>query len=140
MQKNNLTVIALQGKGSIGKTQTLKQVLFMLSKGAIKETKATVIDYKNKRIGITTYGDNKEELENLFEFYTDCDIYVCACRTKGETVKYLSELTSKGKLIYHGKWFTKKVENEKNVDGDFINDSNQIQAEYIIKEIDNQIK
>lgn len=140
MERDTLTVIALQGKGSTGKTKTLIRVVSMLSNGTTEETKATVIEYKNKRIGITTYGDNKEELENLFKVYTDCDLYVCACRTKGETVKYLSELTSNGKLIYHGKWFTKKVENEENYDGNFADDSNQIQAEYIIKEIDNQIK
>jgi len=92
------TILALQGNGKRGKTTTIK----LLRKKLIKfgfvsiypdfKNKADYMDILNRKgkiIGITTQGDTyeiiSEKLKVMLKY--NCLIMVCACRTKGKTIK-----------------------------------------------------
>ena len=114
-------IIALQGVGSIGKTTTLKILLRKISDLAtinkcglnnpvyrkdnhlrkaeyltdLLQAKGTdvyaVFIWNGKRIGITTQGDEAKYLKAAFKKLEVCDIYVCAARSRGGTIKFLTE-------------------------------------------------
>ena len=48
----------------------------------------------DKKYGLTTYGDNENLLKIAFEFFTDCDIVICAMRTRGSSYKYIKRLNT----------------------------------------------
>ncbi|HAX49307.1 MAG TPA: hypothetical protein PK605_05255 [Ignavibacteria bacterium] len=92
------TILALQGNGKKGKTTTIK----LLRKKLIKfgfvsiypdfKNKADYMDIlkrKGKIVGITTQGDLYEIIDKKLNimFSYDCLIMVCACRSKGKTIK-----------------------------------------------------
>ena len=117
MEKNKV-IIVLQGSSNIGKSSTIRKFAQIvlnnntffshISKCKIinslnnfdnvntKETYGFIDDIKTeKRIGFFSYGDPGTEIQKnieclLNDFY--CDIVVCACRTKGETVKQIKSL------------------------------------------------
>lgn len=100
MDTTNPKIIGLWGKGSRGKTHTLNLVAVLLkNRGATiiqgqipanlsKDSKYTV-EYHNKKIGIVTYGDDGKTLSKAFDdIENDCDLYICATRTKDSSVEF----------------------------------------------------
>lgn len=108
------TYIALKGKDNIGKTTAIKFLIgsfitFGYKVDLIKTTEDgeayAKVYLKDKVIGITTRGDNAKCLEDDFkELGNECNIYVCASRTKGQTIKYFEDknfifIKAKGKAL-----------------------------------------
>ena len=95
-------IIALCRRSNTGKTNTLNYLIGLLDKSqevditALARDRRVVISYNNKKIAITTYGDNGEELERNIKFFEEngCDILVTATRSKGETRKIISNYAS----------------------------------------------
>ena len=101
------TIIAVWGAKNTGKTTViLKTYEKLLDLGAIIEKQTgspsndiyAILNYKSKKIGIISMGDpesaqgdclDKAETEN-------CDIILCACRTKDETLANIHKTVSKG--------------------------------------------
>ena len=91
-----MRVIALSGRGDIGKTRCLGRLINLIH----RETKGSnllyegqdmrvTLDYLGKRVTICTWGDNVEEEQlNIDKIRHDNpDIAVVATRSKGETLK-----------------------------------------------------
>lgn len=108
-------IIVLFGTASKGKTQTLNLVINRLCcnfdasvvlgnfSGNIKVDSCMVLDYLGKRIGIVTNGDNDEVLNKGFEkLPDDCDLYICASRTKGSSCDYIRR--KKSNIVWIEKW------------------------------------
>lgn len=108
-------IIALWGTASKGKTQTLNLVINKLCCnygadvvsgnffGNIKNDSCLVVDYQGKKIGIITNGDNDEVLSKGFEkLPDDCDLYICASRTKGSSCKSIRN--KKSNIVWVEKW------------------------------------
>ena len=108
-------IIALWGRADIGKTTTLNYLIRLLDKSKEEEERPlnkdrrVVISYGNKKIAVTTLGDNIEEIDINIDFFekNDCDILVTATRTRGKTVdtinKYCKE--NKAEVI----WIKKEI-------------------------------
>lgn len=101
-------IIAIRGKRDVGKTYTIRAFISLLVTKGIKinilrmtkkEISAT-FDYKDKHIGVTTRGDPGGYLQIDFNLLGECDIYICACRTKGSTNKFLEDEVGKDNVIY----------------------------------------
>lgn len=130
-------IIALQGKSNTGKTTTLSALIKKIDKNyniqllKNRTDKIAIVNINGKRLGITTAGDNRKTLDNCFDLMGKCDLYVCACRLKGETVNFLESKAKCQKVIFHGKWY---------IINDFISDrekANNAQAKLIYDEIIN---
>lgn len=102
MESHKPKIIALWGKESRGKTHTLNLVatLLKLNRGAtivqgeiptdLSEDSIYIIKYHNKKIGIVTYGDDGKTLSKAFgDIENDCDLYICATRTKDSSVEFV---------------------------------------------------
>ena len=106
------TIIAVWGAKNTGKTTAiLKTYEKLLDLGAIIEKQTgslnddiyAILNYKSKKIGIISMGDpspNEQESEqgtHLADAATEeCDIIICACRTKDETLANIHKTISKG--------------------------------------------
>lgn len=100
---NKPKIIVLYGKGHCGKTTTLNLLIEkLISSDAVvlggmpasnpEENCWIVLEYQGRRIGIITVGDDGKILDDYFhKLSTDCDIYVCASRTKGSSCKYITD-------------------------------------------------
>lgn len=102
MNTTNPKIIGLWGKESRGKTHTLNLVatLLKLNRGAtivqgeiptdLSEDSIYIIKYHKKKIGIATYGDDGKTLSKAFgDIENDCDLYICATRTKDSSVEFV---------------------------------------------------
>lgn len=102
MESHKPKIIALWGKESRGKTHTLNLVatLLKLNRGArIKQGQVPedlskdcnyIVEYRDKKIGIVTYGDDGKTLSKAFgDIENDCDLYICATRTKDSSVEFV---------------------------------------------------
>ena len=110
-------VIALWGKERRGKTQTLNLVIHKLINSFhatlidgippsdIKADSHVVLEYNGKKIGIITNGDDGKILEKGFCLLpNDCDIYICASRTKGSSCDYILTHFPQNKILWEEKW------------------------------------
>lgn len=101
MESHKPKIIALWGKKSRGKTHTLNLVATLLKfnrdaaiiKGEIPANLSNdsiyIVEYNNKKIGIVTYGDDGKTLSEAFcDIENDCDLYICATRTKDSSVEF----------------------------------------------------
>ena len=116
------TIIRLRGAGGSGKTTTLKLLIAELKKlGATEKMKhansdnrqtkdcIAILEYNGKTIGIVTAGDTIASLnygyDEIFKhLQMECDIYVFACRTKGETNNWFDKKFPASRLITFEKW------------------------------------
>lgn len=129
-------IIALWGKESRGKTHTLNLVvaLLKLNRGAtiikgeipadLNNDSIYMVEYHNKKIGIVTYGD----IEN------DCDLYICATRTKDSSVEFArNEFYN---ILWVEKWSITTEHCELNNIDNLQQKANELQAMGIIDIID----
>ncbi len=136
-----MKIIALRGHSGYGKTTTLNMLLDRLSKNnsitvldRIGRDRVARVIINGKIIGITTRGDTDYVLAEDFKILDKCDLYICACRTKGNTLKYLESLTKDGVLIYNTKWTLLLPNNSlSNVDN-YIEAINNLQIDEILKQ------
>ena len=73
-------------------------------------------------------------LEEDFKKLGKCDLYICACRTKGNTLNYLEKITKDGTLIYNTKWSVLPRNISLSNVKEYIEKINNIQVEEIIKQ------
>ena len=88
-------IIALSGRGSIGKTRTLRMVIDMLNGIELTYEKhdiRTTCHYHGKTICVTTPGDNRWEISKNIDYFNEhpCDIAIMATRTRGATISTLA--------------------------------------------------
>lgn len=140
-------IIALWGKESRGKTHTLNLVaaLLKLNRCAIiirDETPADlsndsiyIVEYHNKKIGIVTYGDDGNTLSKAFgDIENDCDLYICATRTKDSSVEFArNEFYN---ILWVEKWSITTEHCELNNIDNLQQKANELQAMGIIDIID----
>lgn len=147
MNTTNPKIICLWGKGSRGKTHTLNlvAVLLKLNRGAtiirgqipanLSKDSKYIVEYHNKKIGIVTCGDDGKTLSKAFEdIEDDCDLYICATRTKDSSVKFVRK--NFYKILWVEKWGITTEHCELNNIKKLQQKSNEIQAMGIIDIID----
>lgn len=142
------TAIVLWGKGNKGKTRTLNLVIQKLlndfratlvdgiPSSDIKSDSRVVLKYHGKKIGVITHGDDKEILGKGFNSLpNDCDIYICASRTKGSSCEYITTRFSQCMILWEENWAV----TEENAPVPFLeylqNKANETQAIGIIEAI-----
>ena len=109
--------LVLWGRGNCGKTTTLKLLIDkLISSGAntlLKQPLHTngidccaVLEQNVKKIAVITAGDDEESINQLLDIINnyDCDVYVCASRSKGSTVDLLNKLFSGNIIVWVEKW------------------------------------
>ena len=142
-----MKIIALHGKASCGKTTTIKKLYAklvcdnrfsqMLFKKEGKDDLTAVFEYGTKKVGVTSLGDGEAELKNAFDIFIaeNCDIVVCACRTrdaKNGAIAYIKSLNVNVawyKKAYIDVWTTQYYPTNE------IDKINDIQAEALVKEV-----
>lgn len=146
MNTTNPKIIGLWGKGSRGKTHTLNLVVVLLKnrgatiiKGEIpadfSKDGIYIVEYHNKKIGIVTYGDDGKTLSKAFgDIENDCDLYICATRTKDSSVEFARKEFYN--ILWVEKWgITTEHCNLNNIDN-LQQKANELQAMGIIDIID----
>ena len=147
MESHKPKIIALWGKESRGKTHTLNLVatLLKLNRGAtivqgeiptdLSEDSIYIIKYHKKKIGIATYGDDGKTLSKAFgDIENDCDLYICATRTKDSSVEFARKEFYN--ILWVEKWgITTEHCNLNNIDN-LQQKTNELQAMGIIDVID----
>ena len=97
------TAIAVWGTAGIGKTSTVRRVFDKLNvegKAPDKTTESDIcasINLSNgKRLGIESLGDPGSEQPEWIDYLVEnnCDVIVCACRTKGDTADTVANLVN----------------------------------------------
>lgn len=99
-----------------------------------------VLSYKNKIIGITTLSDTDDALEEHFENFDGCDIFVCAARNFGQTCDLIRDVAQGGKIVWLAKEHLIKESHSQSVpiceSTDFINRS---QTEQMLTLLENEL-
>ena len=125
------TIIALYRRANTGKTTTLNYLIGLLrgQEVEIKERRE-IVYYDNKKIAVTTPGDNDYEIKKNIKFFEDkgYDILVTATRSKGQTTGAIYN--------YHRKINAKIIWIEKNLSVTLQDLINQAQAKDIQATID----
>lgn len=147
MESHKPKVIALWGKESRGKTHTLNlvAVLLKLNRGAtiiqgeipadLSEDSIYIIEYHKKKIGIVTCGDDGKTLSKAFGgIDNNCDLYICATRTKDSSVEFArNEFYN---ILWVEKWSITTENCELNHMDELRQKANELQAMGIIDIID----
>ena len=147
MESHKPKIIALWGKGSRGKTHTLNLVATLLKfnrdaaiiKGEIPADLSNdsiyIVEYHNKKIGIVTYGDDGKTLSKAFcDIENDCDLYICATRTKDSSVEFARKEFYN--ILWIEKWSITTEHCELNNIDNLQQKTNELQAMGIIDIID----
>lgn len=110
------TIIALQGRGGIGKSTTIR----LAFDSFIKSSDVVLIDFTRRgrsidfraivdipnqkiRVGFSSQGDTKAEiLKSLRKLIADgCDIIVCASRSRGGPVQAINSFQGAYQIEFH---------------------------------------
>ena len=147
MESCKLKIIALWGKESRGKTHTLNLVATLLKlnrdaviiKGEIPADLSNdsiyIVEYHNKKIGIVTCGDDGKTLSEAFDdIENDCDLYICATRTKDSSVEFARKEFYN--ILWVEKWSITTEHCELNHMDELRQKTNELQAMGIIDIID----
>jgi len=115
-------VFALRGKSNVGKSQTIRTIVEMLTAthpdAAIELNHATKVDIRvvltinDLKIGIESQGTSKGRLhkESLDSFVRiGCDVIICATRTRGATVDAVEALAG-----FDVNWVEKREQSQVN--------------------------
>ncbi|NQZ28324.1 MAG: hypothetical protein HRT55_18660 [Colwellia sp.] len=104
-------ILVLCGSANSGKTTTLKQVIRMLEisfsicdiehRIESEYDERVIFDVNGKKVGIETQGDPSSRLRESIPLFVNlnCDLIVCATRTRGQTVKTVIEHASSHDII-----------------------------------------
>ena len=140
-----MRVIALFGRGDIGKTRCLGHLINLIyreNKGCNLlyegQDMRVILDYMGQRITICTWGDNgyEEQLNIDFIKRDNPDIAIVATRTKGETVKLIEKFCDETNSTL--KWVEKYVASFDNESGwEYVNN---LQAEQLLDYVRGLIK
>lgn len=89
-------IIVLYGRGEIGKTSTLRMVSDKLEGLPLSYSKSDIrcyYQYLGKKIDVTTWGDNADEMNRNIDFMNShpFDISVTAARSYGRTHSLIKE-------------------------------------------------
>ena len=151
-------VIVLRGEGNGGKTTTLNKLI----KKMLSFEKSTfllgnpnnatftdedkdrwvIIKYYDKTVAILTAGDGTQDLSKNFEeishqFSDPIDIYVCASRSRGKTIEYITKKFKDNVILWERKWDIWREDQIKNpVIEKLRNVSNELQALVLLDTID----
>ena len=101
-----MKVICFKGKSNTGKSKTIKKILneffniIMIPK--TKKDFSLCLLYKEKKVGICSYGDNLDLIKKgLIPLKKEnCEIILCASRTKGNVYDKIIELFGKENITY----------------------------------------
>lgn len=139
-------IIAIWGHGNQGKSETIKKIAKLIIQCyptaitdpiQIDYTKdiTVLISIGNIRIGIESKGDHVKEIDSSLDKFvaTPCDLIICATRTSGGTVDFVSDICTQHN--YDGIWATNFRSNEKNKDL-----LNQLSAEQIFQLVEELLK
>lgn len=109
--------MVLWGKANSGKTGMLRLLIELFSqvkeykvKGLAKNDRCVVVELNGKMVGIITAGDTAKELEAGFSELPECDVYVCASRTKDGTVDFVRRMSKGQGLLWVEKWAVSEEE------------------------------
>lgn len=105
--------LVLYGRSNTGKTGTLMKLMDLIkSKGylVINSTfpidsfgdRRIITEIKGKRIGITSRGDTRAVLEEDYMWAGECDWFICASRTKGQTEDFINKSFST--ILWQKRW------------------------------------
>lgn len=138
-----MIIMALWASASHGKTTTLDIVLKkIVADGNFVPTDTDKVEegegaflFGEKKIAITTAGDSRTILEKFFGKYPNYDLYLCACREKGQTVTYLKEKAAGNELFWCGKTTLYRNDREEESLKEKFKELNEAQAEYLYDEI-----
>lgn len=108
---NMKKIIAVKGKAEVGKTTSIKKFYeWVIDNYAYKIISPntwsgidfkTIIEVAGFKIGICSAGDEGSTVKKYMSEFeqAECDIIICACRTKGETFQTIQSYWSKSYLI-----------------------------------------
>ena len=112
-------IYAIYGRAEIGKTSTVREIYNLLiekfGKQIIVETETNIFSHKGdirvtvkingKLIGIESQGDPDSRLKASLDIFVkvNCDIILCATRTRGTTVDFVKQLEQE----YNINWIKK---------------------------------
>lgn len=103
------TVLAVYGRGDIGKTSTIREFATILlatyphhriisgsTPATVSGDISLIIDIGRRLVGIESMGDPNTNLRNrlLDLVAAGCEVIICATRTKGDTVDAVENLVS----------------------------------------------
>lgn len=135
------TIIAIKGVGSVGKTETIKNIYHLLKSKhpeAKIENRICVLDIRviftvnGMKIGIESQGDPSSRLFESIPLFVkkQCNIIICATRSRGKTVQLIKEQENY-EIIYHEKLFIEDTMKQQ--------ESNMKMANTIVEKIVNLI-
>lgn len=109
MEKEKKVIIALYGPANKGKSKTINLLIKLLGGSESDKERRVTLIYEDKKIAITTYGDNGFELNKNTEFFKEesCDILVTATRTKGGSIKALETFETAKEIGRKAIWIAK---------------------------------
>ncbi|QGM79973.1 hypothetical protein [Otariodibacter oris] len=137
-------IIAVFGAANQGKTKTLRGLIKNLKKNKIKLLKeykihsrddVAIFDYKNIKIGISTSGDNGNEIKHwvddkLIKEY-NCDIIVTASRTRGSSVKQLKKRKKTHNIVWIEKLYNPIRKINEKLDENYFKKLTALEIEYL---------
>ena len=127
-------IIELSGRADKGKTITLNYLIGFLDKSKeekeLTKDRSVIVCYSNKKIAVTTPGDNIGEIKKNIEFFEkeDCDILVTATRLNRNTINIIDKYCKENKAEF--------ILTEKNIALTLKDLINQTQAKDIQAKID----
>ena len=142
-----MKIIVLNGKAECGKTTVLKKLYAKLVASELfyqtffhpesRYDLSAIFEYSDKKLGITTLGDSKADLEKAFKIFIEqgCDLVVSASRsrdTKSGAIRYIKSLSSS--LIWYKKAYVEKSLTKYDATSE-IDEINELQAKILFGEI-----
>ena len=136
------TFICLYAPANSGKSRSIRRVDEILQSYGAKVISTLFDEYdfareytfRNKKIGILSLGDPDSAQDDWLAKIVndDCDIIVCASRTKGATCDIVSSKLKQGDSLY---WISPLYEYESSLPSPLQADMQEYNAQFIIKYI-----
>ncbi|MES2329900.1 MAG: hypothetical protein V4539_09875 [Bacteroidota bacterium] len=128
------TVIAIWGHSAQGKSSSIKEIVNAISfhyPRSVIDTRISgndiqvIIQLDKVKIGVESQGDPGGRLQRSLDLFLqeNCDIIICATRTRGDTVTSVEGLFPAYEVVWASNYFSR----EKNID-----QSNRIFSNHII--------